>query len=85
MEDGQSKELNKSIKSYIYSDKLDKTLFFDVIFENTYDITPDILYPDYLVVQFLKPQMIVDEETFAMLDPSEASNETTAIPPQYTE
>ena len=29
--------------------------------------------------------MIVDAETFAMLDPSETRNETTAIPPQYYE
>ena len=29
--------------------------------------------------------MIVDAETFAMLEQSESYHETTAIPPQYTE
>ena len=85
MKDGKNKELDKSIKSYSYPELVDNILYIDVKFNNTEDITSDILYPDFLVVELFEHQMIVDAETFAMLDQSEARHETTAIPPQYTE
>ena len=60
-------DLNKQIVNYSAVSIDDYSLSFEITFAKPSDISTDINYLDYLEIEFLMPELIVDAENFKTL------------------
>ena len=77
-------DLNKDISSYTAISVNSSTLVFRVAFAKPSDISTDNTQPDYLLIDLLLPQLLVDAATFRSLDEARTKYEVK-IGQQFSE
>ena len=58
-----SQEEDKSIKDYYLSEVSDNKVYIQIDFSSINEISPDLDYPDELLVNILRPEFFIEAET----------------------
>ena len=76
--------LNKQIRGYTATSADDQTLTFNVEFAEPADISTDLLDLDYLRIEFLMRELIIDSQNYLLISESKTKNEVK-VTRQYSE
>ena len=72
--------MNKEISNYTATYVDEQTLSFNITFARPADISTDLNDLDYLEIEFLMLEWIIDAESFEYLAPSKRKKEVRVVP-----